>query len=140
MAIIKVFGTEHYACSNLFLTDCDGHNYVYPAPYHLDVQLGAEKESDDIIEIGVGSYFESILMSEYFFSLLFFVIGYDGTLASYIFDTVSKKEEPRSETYGYKCILRYDRTFIHKNQKQEDCYDDLQKLKASLQYPRPKNK
>ena len=91
MSLIKVLGEPQYACSNLFVADCDGNRLVYPAPYHLEVRLGDDSQKSDEIELAVNSYFESIFMVEYFFSLFFFVLGYDGTLSSYIFDNVTKK-------------------------------------------------
>jgi len=129
--MLKCIGRNYYAVSNLFVQTCDGEYLTYPAPHGLILDVDSKDEKNNSLTVSVSSYYDSILMLDYVFSLFFYLMFFDGTIESFYLGSVFLKDEPRSEAYGYKAIYHFDPDLFVQNISLETCnfYDKLQNIK-----------
>ena len=128
--MIQCFDKKYYAISNLFTQSCDGDFFTFPAPYHI--LLNSDFKSNNVLEISYANFYDSPFILDYIFRLFFYVLFYDGTIETIYLESVSLKQEPCNESYGYKGIYSFDSHFSQTNISKEQFYGKLHDLKQTL--------
>lgn len=92
--MLKVLNQNYKACSNIFVETFESDLYTYPAPLNLYVvQELKDSSHNQILNITVSNYYDSILTLNYSFNATFFLLTFDYIIHVYYFIGLVKKHD-----------------------------------------------
>lgn len=128
--MIELFDKRYYAISNLFISDYEGKEYVFPSPLSFIATMENEaKQLKNRIEIIFSNFYDSPLILPYSFDLFFYLLTFEYTI--HTFKGVDLLViDKSSDTRGHKGTYSFINDRITLNIGDTEIYDDYKKFKT----------
>ena len=126
--MLRLFGKNYKAISNLMVTTIEQENLIYPYPLSaIGTTYNEAENTKNQIEFRFSSYFDSILTLDYNFDLTFFLFTPLYRIEVMTVESILKSED-MADSYGYKGIFGFQDGALRMNLMDTDIYDKYKKL------------
>lgn len=125
--MIEIFGKKYRAASNIFVETIEDSDLVYPSPLSLCATIEDEqKHLKNELKFKFSSYYDSILVLDFQFSIFMYLLSYDYRIETLYIDKIEKKEV-NNEMGGYGGTYSFDNMDVLINFGEDEIYDRYKK-------------
>jgi hypothetical protein len=130
--MITVFSKRYKAVSNLFVTNIEGENLVFPSPISIRAIIEDEQKNlANELEIKVKSYEDSMLILNGNFSLFFYLLTYTFNIECFYVANLTK-DSTNQDVDGFRGLYKFVNTDVSMNIGTDEIYDKYIRVRKPL--------